>query len=183
MAGGIHQVVNMVAGDTTINNGGFSELCFADTRTEPYVFASECEWFLDDGSWFVFLKQPDGKFYAHRLKYKTLYSVDRDRAGNPVITAQNYSEGEMLTWSGKKWISRDLTKNIKSHLKKAGYAFDDDLNFRELFVTAISVLWGKCTGIVSQWKIYTCTAIITLKTGLLKVLQTGRIRSLCIRIS
>jgi hypothetical protein len=52
----------------TIKMGGFDQLQYADTRKIPYLFTSECAWWLDDPSWFLFIEQEDGTFYAHRLK-------------------------------------------------------------------------------------------------------------------
>ncbi|HEX3048283.1 MAG TPA: hypothetical protein VHY08_26260, partial [Bacillota bacterium] len=110
-----------------IEMGGFGQLQEADTRMEPYVFASECSWFLDDASWFIYVKLPSGKFYGHRLRHLVLDKVERDANGLPVVFASNYVQNVRLTWSGKKWMTQDLTQPITKLLNQKGYFPDTPL--------------------------------------------------------
>jgi hypothetical protein len=112
----------------TIEMGGFEQFEEADARMEPYVFASECSCFLDDRSWFIFIKLPNGKFYAHRLPKLMVDLIKRDSKGLPVVLASNYVENIMLTWSGKKWIYHDLKKPIQKLLRQKGYLGESSLS-------------------------------------------------------
>jgi hypothetical protein len=110
-----------------IQMGGFQRLREADTRMEPYVFASECSWFLDDNSWFIYVKLPNGKFLGYRLRQLVLDKVERDTNGFPVIFASNYVQNVRLTWSGRKWMTQDLTPPITKLLNQNGYFPDAPL--------------------------------------------------------
>ncbi|HYH04426.1 MAG TPA: hypothetical protein VEC37_15145, partial [Bacillota bacterium] len=79
----------------TIQMGGFSELMEVNAQVQPYIFASECSWFLDDQSWFVYLQLLNGKFYAYRLGNLMIDSIRRTPEGLPVVLASNYEENVM----------------------------------------------------------------------------------------
>lgn len=94
-----------------IRDGGFESLRAIDARAEPVVLASECAWFLDDPSWFLFTARPTGSFAIQRLAGRALARLHRDLAGRPVAIT---TDGEVWDWTGRRWKERGCAQRLRA---------------------------------------------------------------------
>lgn len=94
-----------------IRDGGFEQLRAVDARSSPLVLASECAWFLDDPSWFLFVRLPSGKFAIQRLSGKVLARIERSLDGAPIAIT---TDGELWNWDGRQWRARGSAARIQN---------------------------------------------------------------------
>ena len=92
-----------------IRKGGFEELQAINAAGEPLIVASQCAWFLDDPSWFLFVRRNDGRFYGQRLARRRLASLNRDSAGSPLARTM---DGECWDWTGTEWRPRGYADEL-----------------------------------------------------------------------
>ncbi|HEV7590720.1 MAG TPA: hypothetical protein VGO40_21600 [Longimicrobium sp.] len=93
-----------------IESGGFETLQAADARAEPVVLASECAWFLEDPSWFLFTSRGDGRFAVQRLAGRVLVRLHRCTGGRPVAVT---ADGELWDWNGRRWDERGSAAGLR----------------------------------------------------------------------
>ncbi|MBW4600811.1 MAG: hypothetical protein KME29_14725 [Calothrix sp. FI2-JRJ7] len=122
----------------TISNGGFEKLRAVNAQQQPVVFASECAWFLEDPSWFLFTSKPTGEFAIQRLLDRSLARIERDVQGQPIAVT---TDGELWDWNGSKWKPRNSAKALCNTL---GYSQNIG-NYRVHLALARNEIYGVVT--------------------------------------
>lgn len=122
--------------------GGFEKLKGVDANGEPVVFASECTWFLDDPSWFLFARLPSGRFSVKRLAWRRLVNLDRDGQGRPLAFTD---DGEVWRWEGRKWVSLGFATSLAISLVQAGLLGKPTIHMAlvDQEAVATAVLWQR----------------------------------------
>jgi len=98
-----------------IQDGGFEELQGIHAKGNPLVLASECAWFLDDPSWFLFTQKSTGEFAIQKLLNRSLTQIENDVRGRSIILT---TDGEIWDWNGSQWKPRGIAVAISKALGK-----------------------------------------------------------------
>lgn len=91
----------------TIRDGGFEKISAVNAQSNPIVLASECAWFLEDPSWFLFTQKSSGQFAVQRLPKRILARIARNKQGQPIAIT---TDGELWDWNGRKWLPRHAAR-------------------------------------------------------------------------
>ncbi len=102
-----------------IGGGGLESFSAIDALGDPLVLGSQCAWFLDDPSWFLFALRNDGRFRVTRLRDRRLVRLLRDEGGRPVAVTD---DGERRTWNGRAWKVQGLARRLRQQLDTMGVA-------------------------------------------------------------
>ena len=129
-------------GVRTIARGGFGSLSAIDAMEDPLILASECEWFADDPSWFVFRQREDGRFHIQRLPRIAISSIERSDDGEPFIIT---TDGDLWEWEGKRWKSCGVAKSLSRSLLQYQIPTDQtvSLAIRKKVMAAVVTVWRK----------------------------------------
>lgn len=100
-----------------IQGGGFEQLRAVDATAHPVVLGSECAWFLEDPSWFLFVARADGRWTIQRLPNRALAHLERTPEGRPLALT---ADGELWDWNGQKWIPRGAASALEKALSAWG---------------------------------------------------------------
>lgn len=95
----------------TIEDGGLASFQGGDIDSEPLVLVSQCDWFFDDPSMFLFTRKPSGEFHVHRLADRWLTALQRTEQGSLHAGSNN---GEFLDWTGDGWAARGTASRIRA---------------------------------------------------------------------
>jgi hypothetical protein len=98
----------------TIRNGGFEQLRAIDAAADPFVLASQCAWFHDDPSWFLFTRRDGDRFHVRRLRHRRLAALNRRPDGTPLARTV---DGECWDWTGRGWQPRGYRGELASVLE------------------------------------------------------------------
>ena len=129
-----------------VRSGGYEAFRGVEAGISSAVFASECAWFMDDPSSFLYVWREGGRCTVQRLRDRQLARLDCDHAGTPRAFT---TDGEEWQFDGRRFFPIGLV----ARLNRAFHSGKDEtrtaqMAYSQRLIRGVITLWhgGHRTG-------------------------------------
>lgn len=123
-----------------VGGGGFYSLSAINAKGTPLILASECAWFVEDPSWFIFTQESNGRFTIQKLPRLGISSIERHHDGTPFIIT---TDGDIWERKRGQWKPYGLAQSLSNYLQHHTHSEDITVSLavKDEHVAAIATIW------------------------------------------